>query len=208
MDLRTQRTRKLLFEAFTRLLGEKGLEDITVSELCDAAMVRRATFYRHFRDKDDFFDAYVGQVRRDISDRIAERLEPDSTIQEFCLRMTEVMADLTEVNEGMLRRRAVGGGLDGVLALVQKRVAEDFGAMVRGRLHDGGDGESLGGEVPPRGEIVDWSDALASFYIGGLYALARRHLEGSAPFDRDLFLEQHRRLTEMLFSDEEAASIR
>ena len=54
-DLRIIKTRKALYTAFTMLLGEKSFEDITVNELCENAMVRRATCYKHFADKYDFF---------------------------------------------------------------------------------------------------------------------------------------------------------
>lgn len=53
MDLRVQRTRKLLWEALLGLLAEKPFEQIQVDELCRRAMVHRTTFYKHYRDKRD-----------------------------------------------------------------------------------------------------------------------------------------------------------
>ena len=47
-DLRIQKTYAALTRAFTDLLKVKSFEQITVRELCDAAMVRTATFYNHF----------------------------------------------------------------------------------------------------------------------------------------------------------------
>jgi AcrR family transcriptional regulator len=53
MDLRVQRTRKLLWEALLELLAEKPFEQVQVDELCQRAMVHRTTFYKHYRDKHD-----------------------------------------------------------------------------------------------------------------------------------------------------------
>lgn len=52
-DLRTRRTRAALRGALLGALGEKPFGRITVRELADRAMVNRATFYRHYRDKED-----------------------------------------------------------------------------------------------------------------------------------------------------------
>ena len=51
LDLRIQRTYRLLHTAFTKLMEEKSFEDITVNDLCREAMIRRTTFYKHFADK-------------------------------------------------------------------------------------------------------------------------------------------------------------
>ena len=51
MDLRVRRTYKLLVEALTELLADKAYDKISVSDICERAMVNRATFYKHFEDK-------------------------------------------------------------------------------------------------------------------------------------------------------------
>ena len=64
MDLRKERTLKLLREAAIELLHEKPFQKITVSEICERAMVRRPTFYRHFQSKEDLL-LYAIRMRRD-----------------------------------------------------------------------------------------------------------------------------------------------
>ena len=53
-DLRIRRTYKYLTDALFELLKEKNFDDITVGELCEKAMIRRATFYKHFAGKYEF----------------------------------------------------------------------------------------------------------------------------------------------------------
>lgn len=50
-DLRIRRTYKLLLDSLISLLEEKSFEEISVTDLCDRAMVHRSTFYKHFNDK-------------------------------------------------------------------------------------------------------------------------------------------------------------
>jgi AcrR family transcriptional regulator len=62
-DLRVTRTKKALSEAFISLLQKKPFDEITINELCDTAGVRRATFYKHYNDKNDFLGAYTRSLR-------------------------------------------------------------------------------------------------------------------------------------------------
>lgn len=50
MDLRTQRTRRSIINAFIELRAAKPLEKITVKELAEKALINKATFYQHFKD--------------------------------------------------------------------------------------------------------------------------------------------------------------
>lgn len=62
MDLRIEKTYRALFEAFTALLEEHRFEDVTVAMLCERAMIRRTTFYKHFRDKNSYFAFYIDEL--------------------------------------------------------------------------------------------------------------------------------------------------
>jgi AcrR family transcriptional regulator len=53
LDRRSQRTRKAIFEAFTRLVFSHRYSAIRTSDLIEEAGVGRSTFYEHFRNKDD-----------------------------------------------------------------------------------------------------------------------------------------------------------
>ena len=66
MDLRVQRTHITLMNAFLELLETKKFENITVNELCAKAMVRRATFYKHFGDKYEFFTFMIREIQDDF----------------------------------------------------------------------------------------------------------------------------------------------
>ncbi len=50
MDLRAEKTKKAILNAFITLRAKKPLEKITVKELADLAFINKATFYRHYED--------------------------------------------------------------------------------------------------------------------------------------------------------------
>lgn len=52
-DPRIRRTRRLLNDAVLSLAEERDLADITISDITERAEINRATFYLHYRDKDD-----------------------------------------------------------------------------------------------------------------------------------------------------------
>lgn len=72
MDLRIQKTYRALNQAFTKLLSERRYENISVAALCDEAMIRRTTFYKHFRDKDSYLVFFIGNLRREFLARGVE----------------------------------------------------------------------------------------------------------------------------------------
>jgi AcrR family transcriptional regulator len=51
LDLRVRRTYKFLWEALLALMAEQDFESITVTDICERAMVHRTTFYKHYEDK-------------------------------------------------------------------------------------------------------------------------------------------------------------
>ena len=53
---RVRMTKQLLRRAFTQLLLEKPIQNITVRELCEKAQVNRGTFYLHYKDVFDLLD--------------------------------------------------------------------------------------------------------------------------------------------------------
>lgn len=55
-DLRVLRTKKMIFDAFVVLVEEKGYEAVTIQDIASQAMINRATFYAHFKDKNDLYD--------------------------------------------------------------------------------------------------------------------------------------------------------
>lgn len=95
-DLRVVKTHMALCNAFMELLEEKCFEDITVSELCDKAMVRRATFYKHFTDKFDFFKFFIIRNQQNIMQECLENKKYTDIKEYFIDVITMLMNFLTQ----------------------------------------------------------------------------------------------------------------
>ena len=66
-DRRISRTRRALREALIALIEEKGYESITVEEITNRANLGRATFYLHYKDKDDLLLEEFNEL---VNDRV------------------------------------------------------------------------------------------------------------------------------------------
>ncbi|MTK06008.1 MAG: TetR/AcrR family transcriptional regulator [Hungatella sp.] len=96
MDLRIQKTYMALTSTFFELLEEKRFEDITVNELCDRAMIRRATFYKHFGDKYEFFTFIIREIQAEFDKEIAGSLDTDMPIDFYITIVRRVIIFFTE----------------------------------------------------------------------------------------------------------------
>ncbi|MDX8367672.1 TetR/AcrR family transcriptional regulator [Cytobacillus sp. IB215665] len=70
VDKRVIRTKKMLRDALTELMEEKGLEGISVNELTKKADINRGTFYIHYHDKYDFLEQCENELFEGISETI------------------------------------------------------------------------------------------------------------------------------------------
>jgi AcrR family transcriptional regulator len=62
MDLRAQRSRRLLQEALVQLMKEKPFGEIQIREIADRAQVARPTFYLHYHSKEELLLSQVDRV--------------------------------------------------------------------------------------------------------------------------------------------------
>jgi AcrR family transcriptional regulator len=67
VDRRIQRTRQALRGALLELIKEKGFEAISVEEITERANLGRATFYLHYKDKEDLL---LEEFREIASNRV------------------------------------------------------------------------------------------------------------------------------------------
>ena len=76
-DLRIIKTRKAITDAMSKLLETQNFKHITVSDLCEEALVSRATFYVHFEDKYALLQYWLTELKLKviIKDNTYEQLE-------------------------------------------------------------------------------------------------------------------------------------
>ncbi len=78
MDRRQRKTRKAIFDAFSKLLEDKSYSNITVQEIIDEADISRSTFYSHFETKDELLRELCTEIFEHVfSDNISKETSHD-----------------------------------------------------------------------------------------------------------------------------------
>jgi len=79
LDRRVRRTRERLTQALVSLCREKPYGDIRMTELLERADVGRATFYAHYRDKEDLLiSTFLGMI--DHFEAVGLQRNPDAVL--------------------------------------------------------------------------------------------------------------------------------
>lgn len=66
-DARVRYTKKVLRESLLSLMKSKPIKEITVKEVCEAAELNRATFYKHYRDCYDLLENIENELIEDFA---------------------------------------------------------------------------------------------------------------------------------------------
>ena len=96
-DLRVVRTRKLLCNALFELMQEEDFDKIGVNQICERAMVHRATFYNHFSTKNDLLNFALDELQEEMFNSTIER-ENYSSSKEMYIDLIERAFDFLEKN--------------------------------------------------------------------------------------------------------------
>ena len=70
MDIRVEKTRQSIINAFIELRSHKELEKITIKELCEKAQINKSTFYSHYQDIYDLSDTLETEVVSSIMENL------------------------------------------------------------------------------------------------------------------------------------------
>ncbi len=88
IDLRMQRTFRLISDALFELMLKQPFEEISVTDICKKAMVHRTTFYKHFEDKYQLLETMFSNEQRKF---IELHIKEDESQQEYYRRVIRQM---------------------------------------------------------------------------------------------------------------------
>lgn len=66
MDRRVERTKRHIYLAFFELLKKKPMDEITITELANAADIDRRTFYTHYHTVIDVYEEFMRQMQEQL----------------------------------------------------------------------------------------------------------------------------------------------
>ena len=87
-------TKRLLKESLLKLMSEKSIQKISVSELCEAAGINRSTFYNHYGCPEDVLKEIEVEVISDLSqicenDPNGQNIQMNKRIEALCTYLQE-----------------------------------------------------------------------------------------------------------------------
>lgn len=184
MDLRTRKTYLALHNAFTELIGQKRFDELTVNELCDRAMIRRTTFYKHFADKYEYFTFYI----REVVSTFQGHLAPDvMDAKVYFLHMARELLRFLQLHEHMVNNIKNSSMLPLLLSILLDQITEDAVMVLRRTSADlADDMEKLKG--------------IAAFYAGGVLSSFFRLMPEEGAESEALFLKLIEEFTNRMLS--------
>ena len=104
MDRRKKRTEKAIVGAFSELICEKDYSEISIKDVIDRADVARATFYDHYKNKEDVLRAISGGIFAHVNAATlsAEKHHDFSHEPDFFHRIVHLLCHLYE-DKGVIR---------------------------------------------------------------------------------------------------------
>ena len=105
-DKRIQKTKRKLRDTFVQMLQTKSFEQITVTELCEAAKMSRITFYAHYNDKYDLLEALMQQMLEDAQadfEKLQRENNPTRQPQKTYNNILDSILNLFELYKDLLK---------------------------------------------------------------------------------------------------------
>ena len=104
MDLRARQTYMLLTNALFELLREKSFSEISVTDICEKAMVHRTTFYKHFEDKEHLLRAVISDLQNEFQKHCKEELKGEYTHKEYYLYLFKKVLEYISENKILISK--------------------------------------------------------------------------------------------------------
>lgn len=179
VDRRVLRTRQLLRDALMALILERGYDSVTIQDITDRANLGRATFYLHYRDKEELLVTSLKDIYHELSARFAPTPgDPLGVLPgQPSLLAFQHVAENRDLYRVMLKSQ--GGG--SVERQIQKLLAD----IARRRVTT---------QFPTAAELPIPVEILAQHVAGSLLALITWWLENDLPYDAQYMAETFQQL--------------
>lgn len=184
IDRRVRRTRRRLRQSLIELILAHGYENITIQHITDHADLSRATFYLHYKDKDELlvnslesmFDELVKSLKQPFFSR--DGIPQDQPLPSL-IAFQHVQEYSALYKALLLGERGVSYVIHRSLEYLARVSHQQILQIVsKDELH----------RLPVPPEIIAWSNA------GSLFAIILWWLDNDMPFSAETMAEQYMRL--------------
>lgn len=168
-DLRIQKTYRALTVTFFQMLEEMRFEDIRVSELCERAMIRKSTFYKHFGDKYELLAFIVRQEQERFNAQLSKTRNSEKRV-DYYIQLISTVLDSLGANSTLVQSTIQSNSFSLVLSILSDQIMLDIRERIR---EDVQSGEKL----PATPEIM------TAFFVGGVMESVRCWLKKGKAID-------------------------
>lgn len=166
-DLRVKRTHRLLAESLLKLMKKMPFEKITITDICENAMVHRTTFYTHFEDKYDLLKFALSELEKPFEEENIRTKNEEGYLDFF---MEAAQSILTYIDRH----------IDLLRIFIKKNKEDSFVSMLRSALTERlaerlTQMEEEGVSLPAPGQV------LANWYAGGCLNMLLWWIENDMP---------------------------
>ena len=176
MDLRMVKTRRQIKEAFLTLRERLMPEHIKVKDICEVAMINKATFYNHYNDSaelsNEIDDSTVDKVMSDFGERDKLFDDPKAYIKGLFRSLEK---------EATALKRVFRGKTDVFCSKLEERLC----SLYESRVEDMEEKTRL------------------SFAIGGFVRIIKEYLLSDVKYDLDKLVDYSVKMLETLFARKE-----
>ena len=174
LDFRIEKTYMSLHNAFTTLIEERHFEDFTVNDLCERAMIRRTTFYKHFADKFDYFSFYLTEICETFQDQLAPDIDSNDVNQYF-LHMCRALLQFVSRHQKIVNSVMNSNMFPMLFDMLAEQIRNDLLSAYRRAYKDQKQDAAL-------------FECQASFYAGGVLNSLREWMKKYKCIDEEEFI--------------------
>lgn len=179
-DQRIIKTHAKLRASFAEMMKEIPFEQITVFDLCDRAKIRRATFYKHFKDKYDFLSYIVSLLQEEIVDKLS-LIKANKAPIDYYTEYVHLILDYLNSHEAIIQHILTSEIFPTMLNIILERTLTSF-------LYDLKNDIKKGYSIPAEIEMT------AAFLNGGISHVIVNWLTTNKQMAEDEVIKQLKQL--------------
>lgn len=175
-DLRVKKTKNALYNTLMELMKAKSFEEIKVSDICNAALINRSTFYAHYNDKYELLKDAIDNLKNSLIEELNKNVKTSNT-KEYYLEMISILLNHIEEKRSIYQQIMLNNRNSIMVDILYDVLDHDITSKIK---------KTKSKKIP--GEII------AKFYIGAVFNVGLIFLKNEKRYSKQEILEYLNRL--------------
>ena len=175
-DLRVKKTKNALYNTLMELMKAKSFEEIKVSDICNAALINRSTFYAHYNDKYELLKDAIDNLKNSLIEELNKNVKTSNT-KEYYLEMISILLNHIEEKRSIYQQIMLNNRNSIMVDILYDVLDHDIISKIK---------KTKSEKIP--GEII------AKFYIGAVFNVGLIFLKNEKKYSKQEILEYLNRL--------------